>query len=291
MTLQAKDEQVELRGMTFHYRDWGGAGTPLVLLHGLASNCRIWDLIAPRLTERFAVYALDQRGHGRNGGPDHGYDFDSVCSDLRAFTQHLGLERPLLAGHSWGGNVVLQYAVNYPGCTAGIIMVDGGTIEVASMPGMNWDNAQVRMAPPDFTGVTWDGLLERVKGGDLGALWSREVEEFFRANFHIGPNGEVSPYLTRENHMQCVRALWEHKPSQLFRRVEAPVLVVPAWRAPKSDREALFTNSKVKLVNMANDMLKNCQVHWMEDSIHDIPLQRPQELADAIVAFTDRFGG
>ena len=287
MTLQAKDHQVSLRGLNFHYREWGGNGPPLVLLHGLASNCRIWDLSAPLLTSRFTVYALDQRGHGHTDGPPHGYDFQSVCSDLHAFSQHLALERPLFTGHSWGGNVVLQYAVNYPQSTAGIIMVDGGTIEVASMPGMNWENAQVRMAPPDFTGMTWDGLLERVKGGDLGTLWSPEVEEFFRSNFHIGPAGEVSPYLTRENHMQCVRALWEHKPSQLFRRVDAPVLIVPAWREPKSDREAMFTNSKVRMVDMARDLLKHCQVHWMEDSIHDIPLQRPQELADAIISFAE----
>ena len=282
-----QDKQVELRGLNLHFRDWGGEGPPLVLLHGLASNCRIWDLAAPKLTDRFSVYALDQRGHGKTGGPDDGYDFESICSDLHAFCQHLGLERPLLAGHSWGGNVVLQYAVDYPNHTAGIVMVDGGTIEVASMPGMNWQNAQVRMAPPDFSDMTWDGLLERVKGGDLGALWSPEVEEFFRANFEIGPAGEVSPYLTREHHMQCVRALWEHKPSQLFRRVGAPVLIVPAWREPKSDREALFTNSKVKLVNMARDMLEDCEVLWMENSIHDIPLQRPQELAEAIIAFAD----
>ena len=282
-----RDEQVTLRGLNFHYRDWGGNGPPLVLLHGLASNCRIWDLIAPSLTHRFTVYALDQRGHGQTDGPPHGYDFDSVCSDLHAFSQHLGLERPLLAGHSWGGNVVLQYAVDYPESTAGIVMVDGGTIEIASMPGMNWDNAQVRMAPPDFTGMTWENLLERVKGGDLGALWNPEVEDFFRSNFHIGPAGEVRPCLTRENHMQCVRALWEHKPSQLFRRVSPPVLIVPAWREPKSDREAMFTNSKVRMVNMARDLLENGQIHWMEDSIHDIPLQRPQELAQAIIDFAD----
>ena len=188
-----QDKQVELRGINFHFREWGGDGPPLVLLHGLASNCRIWDLAAPNLTHCFTVYALDQRGHGQTGGPDHGYDFQSICSDLHAFCRHLGLERPMLAGHSWGGNVVLQYAVDYPDSTAGIIMVDGGTIEIASMPGMNWDNAQVRMAPPDFTGMTWDNLLERVKGGDLGSLWNLEVEAFFKANFHIGPAGEVSP--------------------------------------------------------------------------------------------------
>ena len=101
----------------------------------------------------------------------------------------------------------------------------------------------------------------------------------------------MSPYLTRENHMQCVRALWEHKPSQLFRRVQAPVLIVPAWREPRGDREALFTNSKVRMVSMAQDLLKDSQVLWMEESIHDVPLERPQLLAEAIVAFANGLPG
>jgi hypothetical protein len=45
------------------------------------------------------------------------------------------------------------------------------------------------------------------------------------------------------------------------------------------------------MVDMAKDLLKECQVHWMTDSIHDIPLQRPRELADAIVGFADGVGG
>ena len=285
------NRRIQLNGLTFHFRDWGGAGPPLVLLHGLASNCRIWDLTAPQLTSRFTVYALDQRGHGQTDGPDHGYDFPSVCGDLLAFTQALDLERPLLAGHSWGGNVVLQYAVDHPDATSGVVMVDGGTIEVSSMPGMSWERAQVQMAPPDFSETTWDQLLERVKGGDLGAIWSPEVEDFFRANFRIAPDGKISPHLSRENHMQCVRALWEHKPSQLFSRVKAPALVVPAWRPPRHEREALFTESKVRMVGMAQDLLERCTVAWMEDTIHDIPLQRPQELAQAIIAFADSFQG
>ena len=47
----------------------------------------------------------------------------------------------------------------------------------------------------------------------------------------------------------------------------------------------MFTNSKVRMVNMAKDLLEDCQVHWMEDSIHDIPLHRPRELAEAITGF------
>ena len=86
----AIDKIVDLRGLAFHYREYEGAGRPLILLHGVASNSRIWITTAPLLEEDFHVYALDQRGHGESAKPDTGYDFDSVVADLDAFvtTQH-----------------------------------------------------------------------------------------------------------------------------------------------------------------------------------------------------------
>ena len=66
-------------GVTLRARDWGGGGQPLVLLHGLASNARIWDGVAPRLVGAgLRVVALDLRGHGESDQPDDGYDFASV---------------------------------------------------------------------------------------------------------------------------------------------------------------------------------------------------------------------
>src|SRR5262245_51079713 len=106
-----RDSYLLLNGLRFHYRDWGGAGQPLVLLHGLASNARIWDLVAPRLTPHFRALALDQRSHGLTDPAEDGYDFPSILNDLRAFIEALDLQKPILVGHSWGASTVLQYAV------------------------------------------------------------------------------------------------------------------------------------------------------------------------------------
>ena len=95
-----KDEWVDLNGMSFHYRDWGGYGQPIVLLHGLASNCHIWDMVAPILAENNAVIALDQRGHGQSAKPDNGYDFAMVGNDLMALIHAKNIERSIVVGHS-----------------------------------------------------------------------------------------------------------------------------------------------------------------------------------------------
>ena len=106
MTPAPKDEWVNLNGLSFHYRDWGGSGQPIVLLHGLASTCHIWDMVAPILAEDNAVVALDQRGHGVSAKPDDGYDFATVSNDLLDLIRSRNMERPIVVGHSWGATLL-----------------------------------------------------------------------------------------------------------------------------------------------------------------------------------------
>jgi pimeloyl-ACP methyl ester carboxylesterase len=108
-------------GLSFHYRDWGGTGQPLLLLHGLASTCHIWDMVAPILAQDYCVIALDQRGHGESAKPNEGYDFASVSKDVLGFTAQLGWDNPMVVGHSWGGSVALEMAVRAPESVKGMV--------------------------------------------------------------------------------------------------------------------------------------------------------------------------
>src|SRR5262245_15973074 len=130
------------------YREWPGDGAPIVLLHGLASNKGIWDQVASRLAPRWRVIALDQRGHGQSGKPDGGYDFATMVGDVRNALAKLTVERPMLVGHSWGGNVALDYAANVRPGPRALALVDGGFIELSRR--MSWDEASVRLRPPDL---------------------------------------------------------------------------------------------------------------------------------------------
>ncbi len=96
----AKDNTISVRGLSFHYRDWGSQGRDLLLLHGLSSNARFWDLAVPHLAGAFRVLALDQRGHGATAKPEGGYDFPSVAADIDAFIRAARLARPILVGPS-----------------------------------------------------------------------------------------------------------------------------------------------------------------------------------------------
>ncbi len=283
------DKWIELRGLKLHYRDWGGEGTALVLVHGLASTSHIFDLVAPLLAKHFRVIALDQRGHGESDKPDSGYGFDELGADLLGLLDVLGFERALLLGHSWGGNVVLQFAAEHPERTAGAILLDGGFIDLQGDHQMTWEKTKERLAPPPLAGTPVDDFRERIRGFS-GRMWSPQVEEIVLSNFEILPDGTIRPRLSFDRHMQILRAMWEQRPPELYPRVRVPVLLLPAEQEPRDDREREFIARKRSNVRLAEERLPRGKAVWFKDTIHDVPLQRPRDLADEIVRFARENG-
>ena len=293
-----------LNQMRVHYLHWNQIqdGQPVVLLHGLASNARIWELVAPRLVEYGLVpLALDARGHGlsdkpanRPGDePEADYSFTAVVNDLAAFVDALSLERPLLVGHSWGAAVALEYAARFsfgPRAPASIILVDGGMVQLDDAPGANWESVAQRLAPPRLAGAPLDELIARLKDVNDGWLPDGELgEQIIRiilANFEIDADERITPHLSFESHMQIVHAMWEFKTYERYPRLRCPVLMLPTCpREPHTERERDFLAAKQRGVERATQSIPNLEVHWMADTIHDAPLQRPAELAERIAAF------
>jgi pimeloyl-ACP methyl ester carboxylesterase len=113
----AVSQMIELPAGRFHYLSWGVERTELpsaLLLHGITSSAQSWVRVGPVLAQRYRVYALDQRGHGKSIKPTRGaYGLRQSADDALAFIEALRLERPLLIGHSWGGatSIVLASGV------------------------------------------------------------------------------------------------------------------------------------------------------------------------------------
>src|ERR1700730_3750452 len=111
---QPRSDTLDVRGLRFHYVDWGGEGLPVgVFLHGFTGNARTWDHAAHSLRDRFRLLALDQRGHGdTEWAPVYGTR--SMVDDLGAFADALALDRFSLVGASMGGINAYCYAGEHP---------------------------------------------------------------------------------------------------------------------------------------------------------------------------------
>ena len=280
MTRLPRDEWIKLNGRSFHYRDWGGSGQPIVLLHGLASTCHIWDMVAPILAENHAVVALDQRGHGDSAKPDHGYDFATVSNDLLGLIQAMELVRPIVVGHSWGGDVALEFAVAHPDHAKGICFVDGGMIE-PSVRHADLAKAKEEMAPPDFSGVTREAFLERFRSRNGAVFNGHQAEEIVLANFEVLADNTLRANLSRDNHLRIIEALWDHHPPALYPHVSCPVLIMPA-RRQSDPATAQRQERRAKSLAVAESLLPVNKTVWMEDSVHDVPIQRPGLVAATV---------
>ena len=277
-----RDEIASANGLRLHYREWNAdaTGGDLLLLHGLASTSHIWDLVAPDLPRELRILALDQRGHGESEQPDSGYDFPTIVDDLVGFLAAVGAGRPpVLVGHSWGASVVLAYAAAHSGQVAGVVLVDGGL----SSPGerWSWDQTVERLTPPAIDGMRWTDLRDRMRSRAIPGDDPR-IEAVMRSLFHVDEDGRIRRRFRVPNHMQVVRALWEHRPLEDLRLVTCPVLALPARQ--ESD-DPSWSAAKTQAAERAQQTHADLRVHWFEDTIHDVPLQRPVELAAEIRAF------
>ena len=280
----AIDLVATVHGIGLHYRDWGGHGTAILLLHGLASNAHIWDAVAPELAADFRVVGLDQRGHGTSDKPEDGYDFATVCADVEAFVAAMGWRRAVVVGHSWGGNVALQFGATYPDATAGLVFVDGGFLDLRGTDGMDWERVEIELAPPDLTSMTMDELLASARTWNAETGWSKAVEATIRGSFRSAEDGKIRPQLARENHMRILRSLWEQDPPAHYPLVKAPTLLIPAYRHAEG-KWAAYQERKRVGVEVARNAIGDARVVEMDDTIHDVPLHPPPELAQAIREF------
>ena len=282
------DRAVPGHGVRLHARDWGGTGQAVLLLHGLASNARIWDGVASRLAGAgLRVVALDLRGHGASDQPPSGYDFTSVGDDVAAALGGLGLERPVLVGHSWGANVALRFAADRPGTVAGLVLVDGALRGVTEWAGATRDEVRRRLAPPRFAVPLADWLARagRFEGGSAGQPW---VRDYLRAGVEVDDRGLARSRFSFDNHLQVVDALYDQRPPALYPLVGCPVLLCVA-ADPADGAEAAL--AKRGAAGRALELFPSATVTWFEDTMHDIPLQRPAELAAELARFAKEVPG
>ena len=98
-----------------------GDGPALVLVHGITESRRSWDPLVADLAVDHTVVALDVRGHGESGlAPS--YDSRAMAGDVTAVVSAIGVDDPVVVGHSMGGIVVTAFAAEHP--CRGVVNVD-----------------------------------------------------------------------------------------------------------------------------------------------------------------------
>ena len=265
-----------------HYIEAGASGgekAPLVLIHGNPGSVRDFELIIPALAASRRVIAVDRPGHGYSERPD--IDAASPAAQagqLHAALAGLGVQRPILVGHSWGGSVALAYALDLPGDVGGLVLLGTRAYPVD--------------APPD----PLYALLRRALVGPLlrhtlvPVLGRGTVESRFTAAYR--------PDSIHPAHLESARALWL-RPGQLGATVWDTFLL--QRDAPSLARR--YASIAVPVMLLAGDgdsllpetqqlasQLPNAWIEVLPNTGHYLQRTRVPEVQRAIAVLDARMG-
>ena len=116
-------DTVEVDGLRLHYTRTGGT-TPLIAAHGVGDDGLCWTALATALAPEYDVIMVDARGHGRSDAPSHGYTPALQAADLVGVIKALGLDHPIILGHSMGAVTTLALASMWPELPRAILLED-----------------------------------------------------------------------------------------------------------------------------------------------------------------------
>lgn len=142
----ARETYADLPGVRLWFRDTGGSGTPVVLLHANTGSSRNWDYQIPAFTAAgYRVIAYDRRGWGRSTATPDAQP-GTAADDLRALMKYLGVNRFHLLGTAGGGFVAFDYALSFPEELRSLVIANS----IGGMQDTDYLELGRRLRPPQF---------------------------------------------------------------------------------------------------------------------------------------------
>jgi pimeloyl-ACP methyl ester carboxylesterase len=255
-------------GTELVYWTWPGVGPPTLLLHGIGNYGRYWDQFADAVAGRLRLVAPDARGHGESGRPTDGYAPADFTADALAVLDAARIERAVVVGHSMGGLHSINLAARHPDRVSALVIVDASPDPLPEGAG----RAQRLLTgrPARFRDrVEARAYLERTSPGYPAAVYENRLAFAFREE-----NGEL---VWRSDQAAVERIMTRRMPTEdrwdTLAAIECPTLVVRGTRSNVLSEEV----AQEMVRSLANGRLLEV------DAGHNVPLDRPRELADAAV--------
>src|SRR5262245_37537999 len=111
-------------GVALAFDEAGIGQPPMLLVHGWTCDHTFFQPQLEHFSRQHRVVAVDLRGHGQSDKPHQDYTAAGFADDLVWLCEQIGVRKPVVVGHSMGGNISLELAARYPDFPMGIVMVD-----------------------------------------------------------------------------------------------------------------------------------------------------------------------
>jgi pimeloyl-ACP methyl ester carboxylesterase len=243
-----------------------GEGDPLLLIHGLGSSGRDWELQAGYFARHYRVITYDLRGHGQSSKAPGPYSVELFAEDTAKMLQKIDLPPAHVLGISLGGMVAFQLTLSFPQLVRSLIIV----------------NSTPELIPRGIKDHLW--ILQRNLIVRLFGL--RKIGQVLGYHFfpHDHQKGLRDIFIDRwgENHkrsyLEAMRAIYNWSVLDQLDKISIPTLVVGADGDyfPTADKEAYTLR------------IPGAELVIIDDARHALPAEKPAEFNQAVERFLDR---
>ncbi len=252
-----------------NYKEFG-LGEPVIILHGLFGTLDNWQTIAKKLSEHFTVFILDLRNHGRSPQTDDEFTYQVLADDLAEFMQDHWIYEARIVGHSMGGKVAMQFALNHPDSVKKLVVID--------------------IAPKDYRSGH-DDIFDALMDIDLSTLTDRKEAEAYLMNVLNNDVGTVQ-FLLKNLSRQT-----ENEGGGYEWKMNLPVLHLDyknILKAPDGEpffKPTLFirggNSHYIKDGDKAviNDFFPKAELKTIEGAGHWVHAEKPKELMEMLMHF------
>jgi esterase len=253
--------------MTSLYYDEYGAGSPLVLLHGLFGSSTNWRNVARSLGDHYRVLVPDARNHGRS--PHHSdMTYPAMAQDTADWLDMLAIEQPVLVGHSMGGKTAMMLALTAPERVASLVVID--------------------IAPVNY-GHSHMGLINAMQELDLTTLRSRgDADQSLAASI---PDPALRGFLLQNLVLQDGRLFWRINLSALAAHMD-DLIGFPDLAGRSYSGPVMFVAGKrsdyvlPKYEEAIKDYFPTARLEYIEAG-HWVHAEQPAILIDLIRDFVE----
>ncbi|OFY83726.1 MAG: alpha/beta hydrolase [Bacteroidetes bacterium RIFCSPLOWO2_12_FULL_35_15] len=252
--------------MKLFYRK-SGQGQPLIILHGLFGQCDNWNTLAKQFAENgFEVYCVDQRNHGLSPHSDV-WNYQVMSEDILELINDNQLQNVILLGHSMGGKVAMQFAVDHEQLLDKLIVVD---------------------IAPKYYSMHHQQVLEALQSVDFDKVKSRKEAEEILSKF-------ISDFGTKQF---LLKNLYWKTETELAWRFNLKVIVEQI----ENVGEALITNTSCTVpalfirgeksnyildedIHSIQDIFPHFELTTIADAGHWVHAEKPKEFFDFVIRF------
>ena len=270
--------------------DWGGSGRALLFLAGGGDTAHVFDDLAPTLAKRYRVVGVTRRGHPGSSAPPSGYAVGRLAEDVVRVMDAVGLETPVVVGHSFAGEEMHALGARYPTRIAGLVYVDAAFDRGDDADNETF-NAVSRTLPAAPSPKETDLASFTALRAYLDKYGGAGPEAHLRARWVANPDGSIGGRYTPDKAiLQAMTKEMRAAFSKPYKPERISVAAVAIYAVPKSADDLIRRGSSDRLpfLDLATEAANDPAVRERVEKLYLLTRERVRNHEKWFEAFAER---